>query len=321
MRSRLVFLAVSIGVASAQTPINGPLEGFTFDLPTLSLRPVVGSIGSAALGDPLFRGISYGSVAPQQHYALIFENGRCSVALGLGSAETSTVRVPGSFALPDGVAWSGDGSTAVLYSKAGNWIQVLSGLPSAASAGASVSVASLGTLSAVAADTHGAQVAIGVAGGIYRAATGGSFIQLLPIANPVTLDFSDDASTLYGVDAATNQLFALTMATLASQSWPLNLTDPIAIKATRDATSRAVIYVAGRSDRLLLAYDPASYQVIATVGLSFQPQAIQTLGVNTFLFGPRATTADVLWSFRNTPQPTVYFVPAPPVKSRESSRK
>ncbi len=156
MRSGFVLLAVSIGVVWAQeTPINGPLEGFTFDPPTLSLRPVIGSIGSAALGDPLFRGITYGSVAPQQTYGLIFENGRCSIALGLGSAQTSTIRVPGSFLSPEGVAWSSDGSTAVLYSKTGNWIQVLSSLPAAVNVGLSLSVASLGTLSAVTADTHG----------------------------------------------------------------------------------------------------------------------------------------------------------------------
>jgi sugar lactone lactonase YvrE len=239
MRSGFVFLALflSIGVVSAQqTPINGPLEGFTFDLPTLSLRPVVGSIGSAALGDPLFRGISFGSVAPQQNYALIFENGRCSVASGLGSAQTSTVRVPGSFVLPEGVAWSNDGSTAVLYSRAGNWVQILSGLPSGVNVGAPLSIGSLGTLSAVATDSHGAQIAIGVAGGVYRVVNGGSFVQLLPLANPITLGFSDDALTLYAVDAGTNQLFALTVASLAWQSWPLSLTDPIAIKATNDAT-------------------------------------------------------------------------------------
>ena len=324
MRSGLVFLAVSIGVVSAQTPINGPLEGFTFDLPTLSLRPVIGSIGSATLGDPLFRGAIFGSVAPQQNHALIFDNGRCSVASGLGSAQTSTARIPGSFVLPEGVAWSSDGTTAVLYSKTGNWIQIVSGLPSAASVGASLSIGSLGTLSAVAADTHGAQIAVGVAGasaGIYRVADGASFVQLLPLSNPVTLGFNEDASTLYGVDAGKNQLFALTMASLASQFWALSLTDPIAIKATHDATNRAVIYVAGRSDRLLVAFDASTYQIVASAELSFQPEAIQTLGASTFLFGSRTTSDDILWSFRNTAQPTVYFVPAPPVKPRESTRK
>ena len=43
MRSALILPAVvlSIGALSAQTAVTGPVEGFTFDHPTMSLRPVV----------------------------------------------------------------------------------------------------------------------------------------------------------------------------------------------------------------------------------------------------------------------------------------
>src|SRR5580692_5995920 len=113
MRTAFVFFAVLLtnGVLSAQQT-SGPVEGFTFDLPTMSLRPVNGALGSASLGKPILRGISYGSVAPQQNYALTFHDGECALISNLGSAQTSTVRVPGSFVSPEGVAWSADGSTA-----------------------------------------------------------------------------------------------------------------------------------------------------------------------------------------------------------------
>lgn len=328
MRSAFIFSAfvLSIGASAQQTAVTGPVEGFTFDHPTMSLRPVVGSLGSASLGTPVFGRISFASAAPRQNYALIFHDDQCSLLAGLGSAKTSMLKVPGSFTLPEGVAWSADGSTAILYSRTGNWIQVLSGLPSAVNPGTLLSVAPLGgTLATVAADSHGEQVAIGLTGntsGVYRIGDRGSFVPLLSISNPVALGFSDDAATLYAVDAASDQAFALTMADLASQSWPLNgMTDPVAIKSARDASNRAVVYIAGRNDRLLAAYDSATHELLANVQLSFEPNVIQPLGIDTFVLASRANGDDILWSFRNTPQPTVYFVPALPLQVRESAHK
>ncbi len=325
MRSAFIFLATGV-LSAQQTPISGPVEGITFDLPTLSLRPVIGSLGSASLGSPILRGVFYGSAAPQQDYAVTFENEHCSLVLGLGSPQTSTVRLPGIFVLPEGVVWSSDGSTAVLFSRTDSWIQILSGLPSAVRQGPSLSGALLGsTLSAVAIDSHGAQIVIGMVGenaGIYQIANGTNLVPLLSLAKPVTLGFSEDDGTLYGVDAATNQVFALAMANLTSQFWPLNgLANPVAIRPAHDAQNRSVVYVAGASDRLLVSYDSSTHQVLASVPLSFQPNVIQPLGMSTFLLAPRTTPDDILWSFRNTPQPTVYFVPAPPLQSRESARK
>jgi hypothetical protein len=326
MRSGFLSLPVFLSISSLLAQqASGPVEGFTFDPPTMSLRLVIGSLGSASLGQPLLEGVAFGSVAPQQDYALTFREGRCALVLGLGSAQGSTVRVPGSFVLPEGVAWSGDGSTAILYSRTGNWIQILSGLPSAVNLGASLSVAPLGNLTAVTTNTHGSQIAIGVTGeaaGVYQVANGVNFAPLLSIAQPIALAFSDDGGTLYALDGATGQVFALTMADLVSESWPLaGLADPVAIRATHDTANRAVLYVAGRNDRLLVAYDSSTHQALASVQLSFQPSGILPLGVNSFLLGARTASDDILWSFRNTPQPIVYFVPAPPVELRENRSK
>src|SRR5579864_5449023 len=93
-------------------PLNGPVEGFTFDAPTGSFRAVIGSLGSASLGPAILQGVDYGSVAPRQHHALSFQNGRCLVVPDLGVLQMSTVELPGGFPVPEGVAWSGDGSVA-----------------------------------------------------------------------------------------------------------------------------------------------------------------------------------------------------------------
>jgi hypothetical protein len=176
----------------------------------------------------------------------------------------------------------------------------------------------------VATDVHGEQIAIGLVGetaGIYRVANGG-FVPLLALRRPIALAFSDDGGILYALDGASNQVFAQTVADLTFQSWPLDgLADPSAIGSARDAANRAVIYVAGRKDRLLMAFDASTHQVLASVQLGFQPNLIQRLGVNSFLLGSRTTSEDILWSFTNAPQPVVYFVPAQPIQPRGNARK
>ena len=181
-------LCLFIGLLPAQqTPLSGPVEGFTFDVPTRSVRPVIGSLGSASLGQPIVTGLAYASVAPHQNYALAFQGDRCVLIMGLGSSDqTLRVEVPQSFAAPEGISWSGDGSIAVLYSRTGNWVQILKGLPSKANPGSSLSLAPMqGTLSAVATDLHGDHIVIGTAGevgGIYQITSGGSFVPLSTVA-------------------------------------------------------------------------------------------------------------------------------------------
>lgn len=325
MRCVTVFLPVFfwIGVLPAQQPpFSGPVEAFTFDVPTMSFRAVVGSLGSAFLGPAILSRFDYGSVAPHQDYGIAFRGDQCLLVSGLGSEQLSTTVLPGSFSLPEGVAWSGDGSVAVLYSRTGNWIQTITGLPASANPGASVSMSLLGgTLSTVAIDLHGEHIAIGVVGetaGVYQIAGGQSFIPLLPLSKPIALTFADDGGTLYALDGATGQLSELNMADLTSQTWPLDgLQDPSLVRSAYDAAHRHVIYVAGRSDRLLRVYDASSHQVVADIPLSFQPSVIEPLGRDSFLLGPRANEGDPLWSFTNASQPTVYFVPATPLTRKE----
>jgi hypothetical protein len=82
-----------------------------------------------------------------------------------------------------------------------------------------------------------------------------------------------------------------------------------------------VIYLAGRSDRSLFAYDLSSHEVIAAVSLTFPPSGIEPLGNNSYLLRPRSSMDDPLWSFRNSAPPMVYFVPATPLMVGEDSSK
>jgi hypothetical protein len=124
-----------------------------------------------------------------------------------------------------------------------------------------------------------------------------SFVPLLSLSKNVALVFSEDGSTLYALDGATGELSELNMANLTTQAWILDgLGDAFIVKPARDATHRQVIYAAGTSG--LVAYDASSHEVIAQVPLSSQPTAIEALGQDSYILGPRSSGDQPLWPSR-----------------------
>jgi hypothetical protein len=186
-------------------------------------------------------------------------------------------------------------------------------------------VSSLGALFAVATDLRGEHVAIALVGdnsGVFQIAADQSFLPLLSVSKPISLAFTDDGGKLYILDGASKQLSEVSMADSTTQAWPVpELEDPIAVRVARDTAQRQVIYLAGRSDRSLFAYDLSSHEVIAAVSLTFPPSGIEPLGNNSYLLRPRSSMDDPLWSFRNSAPPMVYFVPATPLMVGEDSSK
>lgn len=318
MLKAVVFAAVLSSVSllrAQQTGISGPVEGFTFDVPTGSIRAVLGSLGSATLGPAVLSRLDFASIAPGQSYGIAVQRGQTSLVSGLGSAQVSVAVLAGASSTPEGVAWSKDGSVAVLYSRTGGWIQKFTGLPAAISASAPLSLATLGgALSTVAVDTDGQTLAIGVRGdnaGIYELSRAQSFFSpLLPMSQPIALAFSADSNTLYALDGSTNQLSQINLANSASQALPLSIDDAVAVWPAADGANQQALYIAGRSSRLLLVYDPVAQQAVASIPLSFDPTVIEPLGATSFILRSRVSSGDPLWSFANRGQPVVYFVPA-----------
>ena len=328
MRSVFAVLSVifSIGSLAAQTPVSGPTEGFIFDLPTNSLRAIVGFLGSASLGPAILPKLDYASVAPRKNYAIAFQDGRCLVVSGLDSEHVTTTALPGAFSVPESVAWSGDGSVAVLYSRTGNWVRTISDLPSSPNAASFLDLSSQGgTLSTVVADLHGEHVVFGITGdnaGVFQIASDQSLLPLVSVSKPISLAFTDDGRKLYIINGDSVQLSEFNLTDFTSRTWRLNeLEDPIAVRLARDAAQRQVIYVAGRRDQALLVYDSSTHEVVGRVSLTFQPSGIEILGRDSYLLRPRASFDDPLWSFRNSAQPMVYFVPATPLIAGEDSSR
>jgi len=323
MRAKLLFI---LGLASAhwlpaQTSLSGPVQAFTFDAPTRSLRAVTGFAGAASFGPALMDNLDLAAVAPLQNYGVMFQGGKCLFVSGLGSKAISTV-IPGVTKYPDGVVWSGNGSLAILYSRAGRWFQTISGFPNAPAVAAVLDVSSLGgQFTTIAADAPGKQIAVAVSGaegGVYQSG-GGQFTRLASMEEPVSLSFSSDGKTLYALDAALLQVTAVTLSGGGLQRLALpGIANPIAIQSLRDSQNRQLLYVAGGSDRILRILDVASQQIVMDVPLGFQPTGLDPFGSGSFVLASRSRSANPLWLFSSTPQPAAFFVPA--VQLRQPDR-
>jgi len=306
---------ISSGVASPQQAgFSGPVEGFIFDSPTASLRPVAGIPGAATFGRALVEGLEFASAAPQRNYAVAFQSGNPLLVTGLSldPSSVSTAPIAALSRVPERIAWTSDGSFAVLYSRAAGWIQTLSGLPGNPVASGYISIAALGgSLSAVAVDSK-QQVAIAVTGpgaGVYLLTGGQSFAPVLQLANPVALAFSSDGTQLFAIDSASGNLAILDLASFGSHTMLLQgITDPFAVSSGPGGK----VYIAGRNDHVLQEYDLGSGQPLAQVPLYFAPTQIEQFGANSFLLAPRVQPADPLWLATSGAQPLPYFVPAIP---------
>jgi hypothetical protein len=275
---------------------------------------VIGLPGSSSFGQALVSGFDTGSVAPHKNYAIGFQQGNCVLVTGLDSSPVSTP-ISDVAGQPDAITWSGDGSVAVLYSRSGHWLQVLSGLPDAPQVGALVDLSPLGgSLSSVATDQQGKRIAVAIqgdSGGVFLLSDSQSFVPAFPMANPAALTFSADGASLYILDGGAIQLTVLALNDFSSQTFSLDgLQNPSAIASGRDAQGRPLVYVAGATDQIFRVYDPATQQILVELSLEFQPTSLAAFGLNSFVIASRSQPTDPLWLFASAPQPAVYFVPA-----------
>jgi DNA-binding beta-propeller fold protein YncE len=114
--------------------VAGPVVGYVAGKTGASLTPVVGIPGACGLGANLpVTGSAVLYVAPGAKYVLASEPGAptsiASLSPGALQFGLQQEAIPASLFAPDLIALSPKGSAAVLYSKSGGTVQVLSGLP------------------------------------------------------------------------------------------------------------------------------------------------------------------------------------------------
>jgi len=305
-------------LAAQQSTLTGPVEGFTFDLPTGSFRAVIGLPGAASMGPPLLSGFEFGSVAPGKDHGIAFHDGHAILVSQFGSGQVLTSELSDTARQPEGVLWSADGSQALLYSLSGGRIQRVVALPDAVRFESAIDLSSLGgTVAAVSADPSATQIAVAIQGdnsGVYVIDSNRDFVSVRPAGKPIALAFSEDGRKLYILDGDAHQISEISLGGSNSRDWSIDeLQDPIAIQVAHDAANRLVLYVAARADRMIRAYDVSSLRVLANTPLDFEPTAIQAFGQHSFLLSPRLNDGDPLWCLTSVPQSMVYFVPATPL--------
>lgn len=311
----LCMIAAIPAAPAQQIGVTGPLEGFTFDAPTRTLRAVIGIPGSATFGPAILNRVDFASVAPHQNYAIAFEAGACFVVSGLDSTTVSTPLAFCGPEQPEAVAWSADGSTAILFSRSKDWAQTITGLPQTPASGFSLNLNALpGALSAIASDPQGKKIAVamnGTSGAVYLTTDGQSFVSALQSPNVVALSFSSDGSSLFTLDHTVPQLSAVNLNTFSSQNLPLaGLADPLSIQPGQDAQAQPLLYVASGSDQLLRIIEVATQQVSADVPLNVAPTELEIFGSASFIVVARSQLNQPLWLFSASPQPASFFVPA-----------
>jgi hypothetical protein len=296
---------------------SGPLQGFVFDPPTGSVRPIIGIFGAAYVGSAVLSGFDSAWIAPRQQHGIAVKDGQAMLLSGLRSNNPSSSILDGAFAAPEGVRWSGDGSTAILYSAGGAWLQTFTHLPDAPAPDSYIDLSALGgTISAIASDATAQRIAIGIradtGGGVYVAFNGQSPVLQLPMTNPVALAFSVKTGSLYAADGTSNQVFELqnSGAYSAVLTKDNGANDPVAVQLGEDSEGSR-LYLASRGDQALRVYDAKSYNLVAEIALDMPPKGLEQVGDSSYLLAGRTSPGDAFWFLSGKPSATVFFVPAP----------
>jgi hypothetical protein len=141
----LVFLPI---VTSGQIPggITAPTSGFLFDVDARAFRPILGFIGSSALGNPIDieRPITFGFSLPDNRHALaVFEEGNSLTYLDFVARPFEMHAIPGTITGITSYSISPNGKTVILVDSAHQRLQVISEFPSSPSLALEISAPSL----------------------------------------------------------------------------------------------------------------------------------------------------------------------------------
>jgi hypothetical protein len=206
--------------------LHAPVGGFLVEASTGQLRPVIGSVGSAILGDPVAfpLGVRSVSMSPSGAFAIAELDGEQPIAVfaGIGEAVPSLQPLVGGFLHADTIEFSPTGSAAAVYSQTQNRIQVFRGLPGSPEL-REVDLSSLsGGVTALAVSDDGSTLLIGVfgaesGGGVYRAGADNAMLYELPGVNARSIRFIPNSTDALIADGGGNRILLAKAATDGTQ--------------------------------------------------------------------------------------------------------
>jgi len=308
------FLGLLARPASPQsTSFRGPIGGYVYSPSSRAVQPLLGVPGSTYLGASVMGAIDSASVAPDGQWALVAESGRNAFVRGLAEPSPTEVSVDG---LTDGItriAWSRDGSYALVYSSSGNALQRVRLSGAGATADPPLDVSPWGRVTTLAIDPAGQKIAFGIPGsGLYLVNVSQAPVLLSSMSRPVAAAFDDTGLRLYAADLDQQQIVSFDsnsgMLPFASLAQP----DGTALDPAGIAVSGGGRYLllADRATRAVLVYDIASQTLANTIPLDFAPSRLEALssGPSFLLNGEHGGEWLMILDARQIPG--VYFVPA-----------
>src|ERR1700736_294629 len=137
-----IALAVSL---PGQSTLSGPSLGFVFDSDAKGIRPILGIPGAASLGKPLDLGIAVikAAISPQEDYMLAFSSDSSLLLVRSNNGVISTDTNANIAGVPDLIAISPSGQSAVLFYRQMANVQVLTGLPKSLAAPQTIDISGL----------------------------------------------------------------------------------------------------------------------------------------------------------------------------------
>jgi len=307
----IVLVAVPGWPAAAQSAdFHGLISGFVYNPASKALRPLMGIPGSTTIGSPVFSAVDFASVAPGGRWALIVRQGRSTFESGLTDLAPQEFSAEGLIDAVDRVAWSRDGSFAVLYASFANQLQRVrfSEIPSAE---APVDLNPFGAVSALAIDSNG-RIAVGFNNsGLYLLDGSSSPVLLASIHQPAAAVFDETGNRLYAVDLDQQSILQVSSGAGPSAFASLGRPDGSASKPVGMALSAGSRYLllADSAGSAILVYNTNSGSLAYTLPLDFPPSHMEPLSASpTFLLNdPRSDGWLLVLDASKTP--LVYFVP------------
>ncbi|MGH9671953.1 MAG: hypothetical protein ACRD44_02140 [Bryobacteraceae bacterium] len=305
MRITSVLLLLFVAAAMAQeTRISGPVSAWVFDHSERSLRPIIGSPGSAYLGPAAVTELDFASIAPDGRSALAVRSGTLWLgALIDGGWAWGSLRDQGA----SSIAWDRSAGAAVVYETAPRRLTLFRGLDAEAK---SEPLAALpeGELTALAVDSDAVLAAVGDA--VYRIdAASAKLLANVEKVSAIVLRGGD----LYAADRARGEI-----ARLRNYREPSGLERVAAVEAPVAMSlgaDGATLLVAGAGK--LVTLDAASGTVTREWITPAVVDRLEMAG-ELHLLNARLRAEDVLHVLDNG---SVWFVPAGRVTLSEPSDK
>jgi len=305
--SILLLALAALPLVAGEMTVTGPVSGFVFDSQQRAIRPVMGILGAAYLGDPVAPGVDFASVAPSGKVALAVSGGRLFLVMGFGVGELRWIDLGAAMDGLDRAAWNADSTAAVVASSTAGRVQRWSHLD--ATPAASDPTVLDGPILALAIDAAGENIVAGVDGnGVYFVA-GGAVRQLSRLDKPAAIALA--AGDLFTANRTTNEVLVIHDfanggdATIFANE-AMGVTDPVGLALSADQRS---LIVAGGSAKRLTVFDLAGASAPGQVDLDFQPSRAERLSDKS-LYLLNDGVKDPLQVLDAGPSMSVYFVPA-----------